>query len=79
MRFYQIIWRYASLRDLAVLLVVVLASSFVLVGLEYALFDFPVERAIFLQPGHVLNGILFVRLLIRGRSLRLVPENKTLG
>lgn len=79
MRFYQIIWRYASLRDLAVLLVVVLASSFVLLGLEYALFDFAVERAIFLQTGLVLNGILFVRLLIRGRSLRLVPEHKTLG
>lgn len=79
MRFYQIIWRYASLRDLAVLLVVVLASSFVLLGLEYALFDFAVERAIFLQTGLVLNGILFVRLLIRGRSLRLVPDNKTLG
>ncbi|KTR60370.1 capsule biosynthesis protein CapD [Exiguobacterium indicum] len=79
MRFYQIIWRYASLRDLAVLLLVVLASSFVLLGLEYALFDFAVERAIFLQTGLVLNGILFVRLLIRGRSLRLVPDNKTLG
>ncbi len=26
-----------------------------------------------------MNGILFVRLLIRGRSLRLVPDNKTLG
>ena len=59
--------------------VVVLASSFVLLGLEYALFDFAVERAIFLQTGLVLNGILFVRLLIRGRSLRLVPDNKTLG
>lgn len=79
MRFYQIIWRYASLRDLGVLLVVVVASSFVLLGLEYALFDFAVERAVFLQTGLVLNGILFVRLLIRGRSLELKRENRTLG
>ncbi|RJO98168.1 polysaccharide biosynthesis protein [Exiguobacterium sp. RIT452] len=78
MRFYQIIWRYASLRDLGVLLVVVVASSFVLLGLEYALFDFAVERAVFLQTGLVLNGILFVRLLIRGRHLELKRE-RTLG
>ena len=79
MRFYQIIGRYASLRDLGVLLVVVVASSFVLLGLEYALFDFAVERAVFLQTGLVLNGMLFVRLLIRGRSLELKRENRTLG
>ncbi len=79
MRFYQIIWRYASLRDLGVLLIVVVASSFVLLGLEYALFDFAVERAVFLQTGLVLNGILFVRLLIRGRSFELKREKRTLG
>lgn len=78
MRFYQIVWRYASLRDLGVLLFVVVASSFVLLGLEYALFDFAVERAVFLQTGLVLNGILFVRLAIRGRTLQL-KRDRTLG
>ncbi|WP_029331621.1 polysaccharide biosynthesis protein [Exiguobacterium oxidotolerans] len=78
MRFYQIVWRYASLRELGVLLFVVVASSFVLLGLEYALFDFAVERAVFLQTGLVLNGILFVRLAIRGRTLQL-KRDRTLG
>jgi len=79
MRFYQIVWRYASLREVFILTTVVGGSSLVLFGLEYALFDFAIERAVFLQAVLVLNGVGLTRLLIRGRHLQQVKAKRRNG